>query len=682
MAEQDSKIIFWDRHETALLIDLCAKVRDGILKRTDGIRQLSIKLKHRAELMGRKVDDDFRNVPSLAKYYAMAEYLVTDGLRGEPEVAPIFTSVFRTYVSEPDEFKKILDEAERQCQQKILEFDTHEVIKLIEASAKLSKRYTIAEAADHLSQVFQAYARKRGIEDCDSSRDTTAVAKKLMAIDGFRRGRQTDSAAPREVFLIKLCKFDPDKFKALLTEANKALGIDTDTPSPECLSAILKKYFQSGFKYNSSIVKQQFRRYLNEDHIREISDERLLKALREITVEYGDKLFLPYTPTQQQLVDEVRSTVNGLLDSGYSCVYVDKVFDRFSERLSTELHIGTALDLMEREGWDKNIITRSAPNIAADVQKFFREAKREISYFELEQGIWFIPFEKLKTAVIASPQIISIKPETYIDLEVLPIDKKTLPELEQFLQKTLQSVQTMPIEDCRQLIYNDFPAIEAATSDYSIQGFGSVLRGLFGHKFSFSRNMISSACEIVSKRQLFIDFCNERETFTLDELQSFAEEINSQIEFKSVRRVAVRINVNDFIRLDQIHFDVPKIDAKLDSLVEDCRSIKSLSMHFDELPPLDGFQWNEYILESYLFCCSEEFELINSVFSKLSWGGAAGKKSLHLAFEDVAEKVLSKSNNWKDRESALDLLVSEKILLRRAFKDIDEVIRRLRVEDE
>ena len=441
MAEQDSKIIFWDRHETALLIDLCSRVRDGIIKRTDGIKQLSTKLRRRAELLGRKVDADFRNVPSLAKYYAMAEYLVTDGLRGEPDVAPIFTSVFRTYVSEPDEFKKILDEAERQCQQKIFEFDTHEVIKLIEASAKLSKRYTIAEAADHLSQVFQEYARKRGIEDYETSRDASAVAKKLMAIDGFRRGRQTDSAAPREVFLIKLQKFDPDKFSALLIEANKELGIDTATPSTECLSEILKEYFPSGFKYTSTLAKQQLRRRLNEDHITEISDEVLFKALREITVEYGDKLFLPYTQEQQQLIDEVRSTVKGLLDSGYSCVYVDKVFERYAERLKEVLHIGSVLDLMEREGWDKNILTLSTPNITADVQKFFREERREISYFELEQGMWFIPFEKLKTAVIASPQIICIKAETYIDIDALPIDKDTLPELEQFLQKTLQSVQ-------------------------------------------------------------------------------------------------------------------------------------------------------------------------------------------------------------------------------------------------
>ena len=682
MAEQDSKIIFWDRHEAALLIDLCAKVRDRVVRRTEGIQQLSAKLKRRAELMGRKVDAEFRSVQSLAKYYAMAEYLVTDGLRGEPEAAPIFTSLFRTYVSEPDEFKKILDEAERQCQQKVFEFDTHEVIKLIEASSKLSKQYTIADAAENLSQVFQDYARRRGIDDEDSARDTTSVAKKLIVTDGLRRGRQTESAAPREVFLVKLFKYDPDKFGALLSEANKVLGIETEVPPPEVLSGILKKYFPSGFKYTSAIAKKQFHRYLNEDKIIEITDEQLIKALQDITVEYGEKLFLPYTPEQQKLMDEVRSTVEGLLNEGYSCVYADKVFERYADRLAEVLPITSVVDLMEREGWEKNIITRDTPDIAADVRKFFNEAKRKISYFELEQEMWFIPFEKLKTAVIASPQIICVKPETYIDISALPIDGDMLPSLEQFLQKTLQPVQTMAIEDCRRLIYDEFPAIEFTTQEYTPQGFGNMLRGLFGHEFSFNRNMISSACEIVSKRQLFVDFCNERKSFTLDELQTFAEEINSQIEFKSVRRVAVRVSVNDFIHRDQIHFNVPAIDAMLDTMIDDCRSIKSLSMHFDELPPIEGFEWNEYILESYLFCFSEKFELINSVFSKLSWGGAAGRKSLHLAFEDVAEKILSKSKHWKDRETALDLLVNEKILLRRAFKDIDEVIRRLKSEEE
>ena len=680
MVEQDTKIIFWDRHEAALLIDLCAKVRDGAVKRTEGIQQLSGKLRRRAELMGRKVDEDFRSVPSLAKYYAMAEYLVTDGLRGEPDAAPIFTSVFRTYVSEPDEFKKILDEAERQCQRKIFEFDTHEVIKMIEASAKLSRKHTVNDAAEKLAQLFQEYARRRGADDIESSRDTVSVAKKLSTIDGIRRGRQTDSAPPREVFLVKLYKYDPDKFNALLAEANKALGIETTLPPVEVLEDILRKHFPSGFKYTSAIAKKQMHRYINEDQIREIADEQLIAALKEITVERGDKLFLPYTPEQQQLIDEMRSTIEGLFDRGYSCVYVEKVFERYADRLSEVLKINSMLDLMEREGWEKNILTRGTPDINSDVQKFFRECHRQVSYFELEREMWFIPFEKLKTAVIASPQIICIKSETYMDISAFPIDGETLIEVEQFLKKNLQSVQTMTMEDCRRLIGETFPSIKEATANYTTQGFGSVLRGLFGHEFSFNRNMISSAYEIVSKRQLFVDFCNEREEFTLDELQAFAEEINSQIEFKSVRRVAIRISVNEFIHRDRIKFNVKAIDAVLDKEIEDCRSIKSLSHYFYEFPRLEGFRWNEYILESYLFCFSEEFELINSVFSKLSWGGAAGRKSLHLAFEDVAEKILAKSKHWRDRETALDLLVSEKILLRRAFKDIDEVIRRLKAD--
>ena len=682
MVEQDTKIIFWDRHETALLIDLCAKVRDGIVKRAEGIAQLSGKLRRRAELMGRKVDDDFRSVPNLAAYYAMAEYLVTDGLRGDPDAAPIFTSVFRTYVSEPDEFKKILDEAERQCQRKIFDFDTHEVIKMIEASAKLSRKYTVNDAAENLAQVFQEYARRRGIVDGDLSRDTASIAKKLVTIDGIRRGRQTDSAPPREVFLVKLYRNDPDKFNALLVEANKALGIETSLPPPELLISILKRYFANGFKYTSAIALKQMHRYIDEDQIREITDAQLIGALKEITIEFGEKLFLPYTPEQQQLIDEVRATVETLFDRGYSCVYVEKVFERYADRLAEVLNISAVVDLMERQGWEKNILSRSTPDIAADVQKFFREIGRQVSYFELEREMWFIPFEKLKTAVIASPQIICVKPETYMDISAFPIDAETLIEVEQFLKQNLQSVQTLSIEECRRLICQHFPSIRKATEGFTTAGFGNILRALFGHEFSFNRNMISAAFEIVSKRQLFVDFCNERERFTLDELQTFAEEINSQIEFKSVRKVAVRISVNDFIRRDQIHFDVKAIDDVLDRLIDDCRSIKSLSLLFKRLPPIEGFEWNEYILESYLFCFSEQFELINSVFSKLSWGGAAGRRSLNLVFEDVAEKILAKSKHWKDRETALDLLVSEKILLRRAFKDIDEVIRRLKAEDE
>ena len=680
MAEQDAKMIFWDRHEAALLIDLCEQVRDNTVKRADGLTQLSNALRNRARLMGRKIDDDFRSVEKIAPYYATVEYLFTDGLRGEPGAAPIFVSVYRTYVAEPDEFKKILDEALRQCQRKVFEFDTHEVIKLIEASIKFAKLDDLNTAVDNLSKLLKDYAKKRGVDDSDTSRDVPAIVRRLSVIDGLRRGKQVDSAAPREVFLVKLSKYDPDKFNALLADANKALGIETIMPSNETLADVLRENFPSGFKFNSALAKKQFRRCLDEDELRDIDDDQLLKVLREITVERGDKLFLPYDEQQQKLIDEIESTVKDIFDRGYSCVYVDKLFERYADRLSSEIHINSVVDLMERQNWEKNILSRGTPDVASDVQKFFRAEHRQITYFELEQALWFIPFEKLKTAVIASPRIICVKLETYMDLDAFPLDAEQQSAVGQVIQNALQPVQSMSIEECRRIIYREFPELQSATADYTTQGFGSVLRGLFGNRFSFNRNMISSACELVSKRQLFVDFCNEREEFTLDELQAYAEEINSQIEFKSVRRVAVRISVEQFIRRDQIKFDVAGIDRVLDGLIDDCKSIKSLSLHFEELPPIEDFEWNEYILESYLFCFSKKFELINSVFSKLSWGGAAGRRSLHLAFEDVAEKILSKSKHWRDRETALDLLVSEKILLRRAFKDIDEVIRRLRAD--
>lgn len=680
MAENDSKIIFWDRHEAALLIDLCEKVQQNAVKRADGLAQLSKMLRNRAKLMGRKVDADFRSVESIAPCYAAVEYLITDGLRGDPGAAPIFVSVYRTYVSEPDEFKKILAEAEHQCRQKVFEFDTHEVIKLIEASNKFSKLDDLNAAVDNLSKLLKDYAHRRGVDDSDTSRDVPEIVRRLSVIDGLRRGRQVDSAAPREVFLVKLSKYDPEKFSALLAEANKALGIEIVLPAPEVLAEVLRTQFPSGFKYSSSVVMKKFRRDVGEDELRDVEDDQLIKALKEITIEHGDKLFLPYDEQQQKLIDEIEGVVQDIFDSGYSCVYVEKLFERYHERLNEVLHINSVLDFMERQGWDKNILSRGTPDIASDVQKFFRAEHRQITYYELERALWFIPFEKLKTAVIASPKIIGVKYETYMDLDAFPLDEEQRVKVEQTIKNALQPVQSMSVEECRRIVYRSFPELEAATADYTTQGFGSILRGLYGNKFSFNRNMISAACEMVSKRQLFVDFCNEREAFTLDELQAYAEEINSQIEFKSVRRVAIRISAEQFLRRDQIKFDVEAIDNVLDGFVDDCKSIKSLSLHFDEFPPIDGFEWNEYILESYLFCFSEKFELINSVFSKLSWGGAAGRKSLHLAFEDVAEKILSKSKYWRDRETALDLLVNEKILLRRAFKDIDEVIRRLRAD--
>ena len=482
MAEQDSKIIFWDRHEAALLIDLCERVQHNEVKRAEGLAQLSKALRNRAKLMGRTIDDDFRSVERIAVLYSMVEYLITDGLRGEPGAVPILMSVWRICVNEPDEFKKILAEAKHQCRHKVFEFDTHEVIKLIEASIKFSKLDDLNAAVDNLSKLLKDYAHRRGVDDSDTSRDVPEIVRRLSVIDGLRHGRQVDSAAPREVFLVKLSKYDPEKFRALLADANKALGVEIILPPVEVLTEVLRTRFPNGLKYTSSIAMKQFRRCLSEEELRDVEDEHLIKALKDITIEHGEKLFLPYDEQQQKLIDEIEGVVRDVFDSGYSCVYVEKLFERYREQLSEVLHINSVPDFMERQGWTKNILSRGIPDIASDVQKFFREERRQITYYELERALWFIPFEKLKTAVIASPRIIGVKFETYMDLDALPFDAAQRAKVEQAIKNALQPVQSMSVEECRRIVYRSFPELEAATADYTTQGFGSVLRGLYGNR--------------------------------------------------------------------------------------------------------------------------------------------------------------------------------------------------------
>ena len=68
--------ILWDKYETALLIDACARILAGEESRKDAITRVSTALRKRAVDNGIEIDDIFRNESGIALQLANLQQLM------------------------------------------------------------------------------------------------------------------------------------------------------------------------------------------------------------------------------------------------------------------------------------------------------------------------------------------------------------------------------------------------------------------------------------------------------------------------------------------------------------------------------------------------------------------------------------------------------------------------------
>ena len=91
--------------------------------------------------------------------------------------------------------------------------------------------------------------------------------------------------------------------------------------------------------------------------------------------------------------------------------------------------------------------------------------------------------------------------------------------------------------------------------------------------------------------------------------------------------------------------------------------------------PNVGYEWNEFLLESYLLYFSKKFSLVNNGRSLNNVAGAVVRKGSGFdEFEDVCADVLAKGGCTLTRDKALDYLGKENLLTRKSYRKIDAVL--------
>lgn len=461
------------------------------------------------------------------------------------------------------------------------------------------------------------------------------------------------------------------------------------------LLTILDEDFENGYRINSTIDKSRIKHFYSTRYHCElmVSDEKLLYLLKKIGAIRENRIFAKESDEQVDSMKEIYNNVMEAFNWGASCVYLEAVYQKYSVELAEILQIydwevlGEQLIKLSRGRLLRKktfvcLINRK-PDLNGDVISLFKNSPLPLSYDDLNEKMWFVPIEKIKHVLMVTKEIVQVAPETYFYSCNLPINQEEIFKIKDLLHQALLNRTHITDVEMRDMINNKCPGVAINTEEFTTYGLRNCLGYMLKDSFSFNGPIISEHGKKISTAEVYAEYCEEREQVTLDELKNISSDMNTgSIYWDAVREKTVRLSEKNFVRNDQVAFDVTQTDHVLDMLCDnDYMPLKDIGL-FMHFPPI-GVQWNGYVLESYLYNFSQKYKLVHANFSSSGYFGAMVKcESDFKDYQSLITDVLAHSNQWNDMNYALELLVKLGYQKKKKFANIEKVMNEAKIRRE
>ena len=190
-------------------------------------------------------------------------------------------------------------------------------------------------------------------------------------------------------------------------------------------------------------------------------------------------------------------------------------------------------------------------------------------------------------------------------------------------------------------------------------------------QFDFDGEVISAYGSHLGMPDVFRLFAKNNTPFSDVDLYNFAKTADPVINFGAIAEETVRVSKNLFVAKDQIDFNVEATDKALETYLSSGYILVKDVDSFLVFPNV-GYEWNEFLLESYLLHYSKKFCLVNNGISLNNVAGAVAKKDGKFTqFVDICAQALADSGIELKKTVALNYLAEINLITRRSYKELD-----------
>ncbi len=449
---------------------------------------------------------------------------------------------------------------------------------------------------------------------------------------------------------------------------------------------VLEEYFSDGFAYENEMRKRKFKRAYSELNGKDFDDteEQYKEELLTIGFCSEGKIYLP-SIIDEETHTSIKQFIDKNLGNISSVIYYSVIYDNFADKLNADFSV----DMLKKYlkfmfagvyKFDSEYLSKFGESVdfKQDLIDVFINTGHPMELSEIYSKLPNVTPQAIDEMLRDRDFVVNYRGKSYFYKDIFQIEYEQLNQIRDYLKEKIKLNDQVSGTELYKFIVEEIPELLELNPEVTDLGFKNAIKLWLDDEFSFKGDVISEPDRKIDVKELYREFCRNREKFTLEELETFRDSIHkTYIDYYAVFEVSIRVNADTYLRRDLINFDVEKID---NAILNYC-SGKYISyldvINFIEFPTLQ-YPWNYYVLEGYLFSESKKFATINAAFNKEKPVGAIIRKDAYDSFDDLIVDVI-KENRLFNKEKAFEYLQENDYILTRKFKNIDLLISKAKI---
>ena len=460
----------------------------------------------------------------------------------------------------------------------------------------------------------------------------------------------------------------------------------TDYDKDKFVQTLLHR-FRNGMQFDS-IDFENFRELYETlyDESLSFNDAELEARLRYCGVYYKDRLFPAEGIIDGTTKEKLFQFIENSFSSGKKVLYYKAIFEELADVfsscfvLSDENMLRAYIEYTAEKGKyyfsSKYMSMEESVSInhVAEVEEYLLSAGKPMTIKDMSVSLSHIPKDQLSLIINNGHSFLRNAKGEYFHVDIFEISDTEIECIANIINGIIQKNEYAIWTDVWKMIQEELPEFLENNLYLSSTGVRNVLAQKYIGRFNFESAVISMPKDKYAMGDIYQLYAKHHAEFSTDEIIALSKKLDTGIYFDALAKVSVRVSHDLFVSKDRIHFDVSSVDKAIGSFMsKDYICIREIDS-FLSFPNV-GYEWNEYLLESFVCSYSKKYKLLNNGLSRDNVAGAVAKKTgTILEFVDACAAVLADAPITLNKQEVLDYLANINMITRRSYRDVELAI--------
>ncbi len=464
----------------------------------------------------------------------------------------------------------------------------------------------------------------------------------------------------------------------------------SDFDKDQFVKVLIQRY-QNGMQFDSIDLENFRDTYFDLfDKKLAYSDEELIQRIKQCGIFYKDRLFPAEGIIDNATKEKLFSYIDNTFAAGNKVLYYKSIYEDLSDAfaycfsLSDEKMLQAFIEFAAAKGkyyFYSNYMSLEKDvklNPLKEITDYMLSAGKPLSYEEIYAGLSHISRNVIYREIQINSCFLRNEKEHYFHIDIFEFSTEDAIQISSLLNQEIDENGYAIWSRVFLEIQEQMPIFLENNLYLSALGIRNALSRHMSNQYNFESEVISTHDKCLSMADVYSLYGKHHAPFSDDDLYSFSKEVGSVIYFGSLAEETVRVSRKLFVAKDKVTFDTDAVDAALGTYLSSgyilVRDVDSFLVF-----PNVGYEWNEFLLESYLRSYSKKFALINNGSSLNNVAGAVVKKDgEYTQFLDICAHALAESGVELKKEPALNYLAEINLITRRSYRELDSALLKAR----